>query len=259
MNSIVKISRFYNRKIFPKIEHLRGATFLSRQLSKLALKTANKEKNIEIDGLTLSNKIYDLDDKVARKVLSGSYEQDELELAGEIDFNNSVIELGGGIGYISCIIDDQLPERFQHIVFEPNSEVTKVLRHNKQLNDSNFDIVEKAYSYEHEEVELEVQGVFWGRRTNLKEDERSTRKVEAMSLSEVFSKFNIEDFFLISDIEGAEYDLINNEFENFSKAYSIMIELHDDDEKINSAIRKITAEEYELESSSNDVFLFGKL
>lgn len=259
MNFIVKISRFYNRKIFPKIESLRGATFLSRQLSKLALKTVDKEKNIEIDGLTLSNKIYNLDNKVARKVLTGSYEQDELKLAEDIDFNQSVVELGGGVGYIACIIDDKLPKKYQHIVLEPNSQVTEVLRHNKQLNDSKFDIVEKAYSYRNEEVELEIEGVFWGGRTSLKKNKGSVRKVEAVSLGEIFSEFEIGDFILVSDIEGAEYDLIDHEFEKFSKAYSIMVELHDSDKKINSAVQKITAEGYELKNSSNDVFLFGKL
>ncbi|MDY6774083.1 MAG: FkbM family methyltransferase [Candidatus Nanohaloarchaea archaeon] len=117
-----------------------------------------------------------------------------------------VIELGGGAGFIACKTC-QLVDAPQAVV-EPNPEMMPVLERNRDLNGCDFVIEEKAYHPEEKEVELSIPDSFLG--TSLEREGR-TIETEATNLEDLVEEHGFEKFSLVIDIEGTEYELLEEE------------------------------------------------
>lgn len=263
MHIFTKAARFYNQKVFPKVRSLRGTNFISRNLSKMALRSLSKSEKIKVGGLTISEEIHGLNSKVAMKIVGGNYELDEVRTIENMDFDGKdVIELGGRIGYISCVIDSKLSDSNKHIVLEPNPKVNEILRRNKSLNNAGFEILDGAYSSKGEKVELSVEDkeVFWSGSTNYESATDQDYLVEGYSLRNIIEKFDLDEFVLISDIEGAEYEIVANELELLSKNCSdALIEFHmkRGNNGPHRAIKELESKDFKLCGERGKVYRFN--
>ena len=256
MNVFVNIAKWYVRNIFPRIKNYRGSDFIARFLSEIALHTVNKDKDLVINDVIVSNKAYNLEKEVRRRLISGWYELDESIIIQEQELNGDIIELGGGLGYISCLIDREKEHGSRHIVVEPNPEIQEILLENKSLNDADFTIVQKAYSFDNSNVNLDLnEGLFWGASTYYDMTDQKTA-VEGVSLENLVKRYEIKEGTLIMDIEGMENILFEEEehvvLEKFN---TIILEYHDEDFKA-ELIKKLRLYDFNLVREEGNVISF---
>ncbi|WP_254863552.1 FkbM family methyltransferase [Halovivax gelatinilyticus] len=197
--------------------------------------------------------VIDASDKILRseahKLLMGRYEDEIVDFVHTyIPRHYDVVELGGGIGFVSCNIDRRRSGG-EHVVLEPNPEIIPVLKRNRALNDCRFEIVESAYNPAGTDVELAVDEQFIKASTvRGLQDVSTTVQVPGVDLQWIGETFAIERFVLIADIEGAEVELVDSELEFVLESCPyVVIEYHhfaDVDADVRSA--KETLESSEL-------------
>lgn len=198
-------------------------------LNKKVLKYIGIDKSniitLKCDGVTVDVSASPITDEILYSLLLESYEQEEAKFVREhISSDPNLIELGAGIGYLSCYCDKHINPR-THIAVEPNPHLQHVIKENKRLNNGTFELIEAAYSYGLEPVTLSITESFLSSRTSKNDGEVKTRSVNLRTLVD---QFDLSTFCLTVDIEGSELDILANEMallENHCKV--IIIEFHD--------------------------------
>ncbi|RLM39382.1 FkbM family methyltransferase [Haloarcula sp. Atlit-120R] len=144
--------------------------------------------------------------------------------------NYPIIEFGAGIGYISAYIDSKVRDDERQIAVEPNPENVNCNKMTKQLNQSDYILLEGAYSANDDDVKLSLDNKFSSGST---EKEMSGRQisVEGFSISSICAEYELDDFVLISDMEGGEFRMIEEELNIISDFVPFaIIEFHPFDE-----------------------------
>ena len=135
-----------------------------------------------------------------------------------------VIELGGGIGVLSCVINKKLDNPKNHVVLEADPELLPTLEKNRGLNQCNFTIEHGALGYGSEPLALYLNE-FPG--TSLQGSGSPTVQVRPVSLEYLIAKNRFQSATLIADIEGAEAELIEHEIHILKKnVKALFFELH---------------------------------
>ena len=133
------------------------------------------------------------------------YEEDEMKLISEhLEPNDSVLELGGCLGVISCLINKKLNNPDNHVVFEISPRNFKYLERNKYENGCQFKCVLGVISNNNDTFFNESNN-FLGGKKNDSFGEKVLNKVKTNELSNFDIPFNL----LIMDIEGGEVDIFN--------------------------------------------------
>lgn len=143
-------------------------------------------KFVELRGNKVSYRgvTLDLSDPVIGRRLKarfplGIYETAEVELIEEwIPNNNAVVELGGGIGFVSCVTDENINE-VPHVVIEANPELIDIIETNRKLNNARFDVSHAAYQSSNDMVEFYVHEkiCWWERPKGNRSDRRGGRRI----------------------------------------------------------------------------------
>ena len=141
------------------------------------------------------------------------------------------VELGGSLGVMSCLIRRKLDPDHRLIVVEADPEIAGLLSGNLDANNcSEGAIVENvAIAAEgRQKVRFEVgRASNAGRIADEPEAEGRFIEVAATTLSDLLRRHHVNRFSLMSDIEGAEWDLWRNEPDTLRRASWIIIETHD--------------------------------
>jgi FkbM family methyltransferase len=141
-----------------------------------------------------------------------------------------VVELGASIGFITTQIADQLRGERQ-VALEANPEILPVLNSNISLNGNHHvTVVSGAIHY----GATEHCRMYLAERTDgsrvMGDDTAQGRmeEVRALTLKQLLTEQGIEDFALVADIEGAEYEVITREGEDTqSRCHLAIMELHE--------------------------------
>lgn len=162
----------------------------------------------------------------------GLYESAEVRfvrkhLRGDLD----VIELGGGIGVVTCHIASRMNPGKSLMTVEANAQLIEQLERNVRLNypDLHLSVVHGAIDYENQHPDStefllrkrHIDSSISGRKDNAR-----TVSVPALTLGSIIQRFNIESFALVSDIEGAEAGIIDSESDALVRCEQLIIELH---------------------------------
>lgn len=138
----------------------------------------------------------------------------------------SVVELGGGIGYISAYIDQHIGENAQ-VVVEPNPRNAECNEKTRRLNDCDYALVEGAYSPNSTEVSLSMDSKFSSAST-VKSRNGETVPVQGYSLSTLRTDYGLDRFALVCDIEGGEFSLLDEELDLLVERVPLaIIEFHE--------------------------------
>lgn len=160
-------------------------------------------------------------------IINEWYESEEADILESNLPKGPTIELGGCFGLVSCLISNQ-NGGYRHIVVEPNPEVIPVIENTKQLNGQDFEVIEKAYSATGTEKEIYLQDK--PESTSLRSERKtdSVITVETVSLKELVNILDEDSFSLVVDIEGAEFELLDEELDVLkSKCKALFIEFHE--------------------------------
>ena len=132
-----------------------------------------KGDRVSYHGVTL-----DLSDSVIGTDLKarfplGLYEAAEVELIEErLPPDNPVVELGGGIGFISCFTNANIWD-VEHVVIEANPELIDVIETSRELNEATFKTYHAAYQSAGETTKFYVHEKFVGGASNSRLTESS--------------------------------------------------------------------------------------
>jgi FkbM family methyltransferase len=193
------------------------------------------------------------------EILAGRYEQEEAELVeAYVPDACDVLELGGGIGFITALTEHTTDNIGTHVVLEMNPQLLPVLRKVKEANRLEVHIDKAAYSARSKNVRLESGETYT--QTSASETSTKGESIPAKSLSALVDEYDLDQFALIVDIEGAERGLLEDEFDTMVEHCPVVIiELHRSrlGDDLTPHLEKLRSE-YTLEADRDPVFAFRR-
>ena len=203
---------------------------------------------VKIDGLKFIV-VPTISKKEKGKFLFDRYERPE-RIAIKQFFNPSepVIEFGGNIGVVSCIINRKLIDPEKHVVVEANPDLIPFLEKNRQHNKCQFQILNSAVAHGVDEVSFNISDNILASSVQTK-GERSVT-VSATTLESILEKYKFPTCTLVCDIEGGEIELIEYESEIIKKRIStLFVEVHakfTGQEAVDNLINKLKKNGFEI-------------
>lgn len=193
-------------------------------------------------------------DEIYCSLVRDTYEAEEAELVREyLPSDTDVIELGAGLGYVSCVIDDELSEDRRQLAVEPNPHIVPRLRRTKVLNDAGFTVREEAYGSESNTVRLDLGDAFWTATTSRDEG----IEVSAATLSSLRDDAGLSTFSLVMDIEGGEYEVLTAEMDLLEACCPvIVVEFHDEGPYASSYADELAESTFELVDGIESVCVY---
>jgi FkbM family methyltransferase len=149
-----------------------------------------------------------------------SWEQCEHSRVKQYLPDTDVIEFGAGIGYISCIIDKKLTNK-KHLVIEANPYLIPILEHHKEINDASFTVIHKAYDPLRDPIRFSVKSAHEG---IVGKPHEVIFDVQTTSIAKLIAEYDIDNYALVMDIEGAEVGLVADS--GLNKCQMVIIEIH---------------------------------
>ena len=139
--------------------------------------------------------------------------------------DRAVLELGAGVGAVTCLINQLLHDRTQHWVVEANPLLLELLEQTRVANRAGFQVIHGAVAYDTDVVAFNVdESVSMSR---LADDQAATVRVPAVTFSELVRRTGIRDGSLVADIEGAEVGLVERDGELIRECIgTIILEVH---------------------------------
>ena len=207
--------------------------------------------------IKLNNLKFDVSSPVIRmntksQLFFGYYESAEIRFINKyLDNYYDVIEIGANIGVVSCHILKKIAFKKRLITVEANPQIVGILKKNIELNfpDANYEIINSVLDYSGDENEFgffRIADNNLGSRvttSNFAKD-KSVVQIKKSTLNSIICEFDVKEFTLVSDIEGAEAEVFKMDYGSFENCRQIIIELHDTnymkiDEMVNFITQKI--------------------
>ncbi len=162
----------------------------------------------------------------------GYYEKSERSLIQRfLHPGANVIELGSGVGVISCSILRKIGPAGKLLCVEGNPQTISVLRNNLTCNypaRSADQIIHATVDYSNaESIRYHSDSNILG--SSVVGDGPSTagqQRAPALSLAKVYEQSGFQTFALVCDIEGAEVGILRQDAEILRRCNQIIIELH---------------------------------
>lgn len=166
---------------------------------------------VTIQGITLSVDNPLVTTRHKSSLYFGKYEVGERELARRyIDRSLPIVEIGGSIGGVACITNRLLVTPSDHVVVECNPLVLPTLKLNRDLNSCKFSIEPFALAYGSDTVSFSIamDHFMMGR---LHGTDCNQITVRTINLKRILDKYGFKTINLISDSEGGEVEMVENE------------------------------------------------
>lgn len=145
-------------------------------------------------------------------------------LERDLDPGLPVVELGGCIGVLACIINKRLTDPTRHFVVEANPQLIPALMDNCKRNECRFRVISKALAYGSESVRFSVQDEFLMNRVV---DTEAGVRVKTTTFRNLLDDNAIAQCTLICDIEGNEYGLVTQELDLLARSVRhLVVEVH---------------------------------
>lgn len=168
---------------------------------------------------------FDLTDfKFRGRFVLNQYEVEEAKYLKKYLANDAkVLELGGCIGYVSCLINKILIDKTQQVTLEANPKLINWIKKNRDANNCSFFVENSIISLKRENV-FYIHDLIVGGST--KRTATSEIIVNGVDFDFLEKKYDIVFDTLVMDIEGGELDLLNNFKVNLSSFKRIFLEVH---------------------------------
>lgn len=152
------------------------------------------------------------------------YEAPERALAHKwIHPDSSVLELGGCVGVVSCVVNKLLDQPKNHVVVEANPSLIDILRGNRDANGCSFQIENRIVS-RGPDAEFYIGNIM---TANSKDSGVGTPiRVKADTLEALEDRHAVKFDTVILDIEGGEFDFFTENAARLADMRLIILELH---------------------------------
>jgi len=180
---------------------------------------------VTLDGLTFSVGNPLITTREKGLLYLGLHESQEIALVRQhLVAELPVIEFGGGIGVVSCIINRILAHPGDHIVVEANPDLIPTLETNRGINRCEFQIRNVALAYGGPETSLAIDSF-----ASSRVDGAGQRRVhvKTTTLAQLLQESGFARINLVADIEGAEVHLLEQEGSLLSqRVQALILETH---------------------------------
>lgn len=177
-----------------------------------------------------------------------------------VENNVPVIEIGAGLGMVSVSINRLLNRNVYHYALEPNTRIIPTLKKTRKINKSDFHILNVAYDPHKDKVMFNRSEDYLSSFVDSNTNSKGDHSVESFSLRNIIDRFKLSKFQLVCDIEGSEYNLIDEEIDLISeKCTTAIIEFHSRRKyEIRDYVNKIESAGLDLVEIHRDVYAFKK-
>jgi FkbM family methyltransferase len=236
------------------------ARILTSYLVNLILKKITFSK-IKKDDLFFDLSLLPINNNSFASLFWGFYESSEIRFVKKyIGYDLDVIECGSSIGIVSSYIGNKIKDKRLFCV-EANEDLIPILDNNLYKNSIKNYFIYNAF------IGKSSKGLVFKKSNNnisgklVNSDDKFAVSDKSLSLSTIVNDNNIKDFNLVCDIEGAEYFILEESVEIFSKLNLCIIELHENNQlnnsfTINNFISSFLAKGFKIIDSQYPVFVF---
>lgn len=146
--------------------------------------------------------------RILHHIFDGSYESAEAQsIRRLVNLNDRVLELGSGLGYVTCLAARQA-KHGSILSVEANPSMTSIARKNVELNRiKNVEVRNGVLGKQQGTTSFYVSQHFWESSLSRK-DGWSEKRVPVLSSAGILREF--KPTVLIMDIEGGEYELLTD-------------------------------------------------
>ena len=268
MNVLSLPARAYTKTAHdgPRATLAAARTYVSNRLARrrnvlaYRLRAATGDRSVVHEGIRLRVDHPHFDEQVRSWLVRGEYETPEARLVqrhlAERDLD--VLELGGGMGYVSCCIDRLLAPKRTHVVVEADRDVRPVLAETRETNGARFVVHPAAYAPAGDRVTFYRQDRFTRNSIRTERASNASDSVPAVSLADLRAEYGLDRVALVADIEGAEHDLIDHEGDLLRAHVDLLVvEFHVVGEQTpESGVDRLGELGFELVDRDNDVYVF---
>ena len=225
------------------LEHLGLLSFAKKIANKIGVTTIesslDRYKNINYWYLKYRglNLVYDTSEWYSKKWFFPRYDEGRIHeptttdiFIDKISSNSIVLDIGGHLGYFSCIAGKLAKNGFVH-VFEVDPKCLNLITNNLLANKlSNVQVHNYAVSDSKETIKIPK---FEIPNAGLKINSTSSNdyiEIKSLVIDDFLSQNNIDPDFIKIDIEGAEWKALNGMKKTLEhKNVTILVEIHVDD------------------------------
>ena len=213
---------------------------------------------VEADGLIFDVWNGPIQRETRHRILRGTYEESEVSLIKSyVNADTDVIELGGGIGYVSCHLNRQIEPNRNHVVVEANEDLLPVLQRNKEQNECSYYIVHAAYAPGKNFVAFNTSATF--ESGNVSESDNG-QTVPTTSIGELADEIGTEEYTLVADIEGSERQFIENELAELQQRCEMMIfEWHYSTDELKEFLETLSESGFEPQEQRGNVVVLQRI
>ncbi|WP_299213011.1 FkbM family methyltransferase [uncultured Aquimarina sp.] len=162
--------------------------------------------------------------KFRGRFVFNTYETEEAEyLSKYLSPDATVIELGGCLGFVSCLTNKILNDKARHLVLEANPNLIPWIQKNKEENGCFFSI-ENVVITKEKEIPFYIHDLIVG--GSLKRKTGNQVNIPGTTFDSLQKKYALTFDTLIMDIEGGELELFRNHKEEIAKFKMIFFEVH---------------------------------
>ena len=205
-------------------------------------------------------------DRTRACIYWGLYESAERRFIQKYLYDSvDVVELGSSIGANSSIAAGRLKQGTRLVCVEANATLLETLHGNLGLNAKHLEVsvVNAAICYSGPSIQFAVHPDGISSAVNHSHDRSTTVEVPATTLSSIIAEHVESQYQLISDIEGAEVEILELDRSAFASCKQIIIELHtatfrDKEYSIEDLIAKFVSLGYRQIDRHGPVVVFRK-
>jgi FkbM family methyltransferase len=189
-------------------------------IGKLVTLTGNE---LTLDGCRFTLQHPLVTDKTRARFLRGRYERAERVLLDKwLDDGAPVVELGGGLGVVACIVNRRLQHPDRHVVLEANPSLIPLLDHHRTINGARFTIVHGAIDYSGRgSVRIDVNRDFLAGRVG--DTTMDATEVPAVRLRDLCRDYPYDNATLVCDIEGVETQLVEHDGDVLARRFQMLV------------------------------------
>lgn len=221
---------------------------------------------INVDGCTFSVRSPAITTKSKSKFMLNRYERPEREAVRRfLDPECPVVEFGGAIGVVSCLVNRRLSRPTDHVVVEANPDLVPLLLKNRELNGCRFTVVPRVVAYGGQRAAFylnEANFVIGSVVAGPSGEADSTVEVKTITLQAILEQYHFDGCTLICDIEGGESDLLRYESEALkSKVSTLILEVHEwilGQGRVRELLADIASLGFRTVASEGDTYTFRK-
>lgn len=198
----------------------------NRLVGRLVEALGNK---VRMDGMTFCVDSPQISTRHKSTLAFGLHEVEERQLVARwIPSDVPLIELGGGLGVVSCLANRNLLNRSKMVVVEANPKMIPILSVNRDVNGCGFAIVNMALGYDGTDISFGIDREFVGSSSlRNKHGDDSWLTVKATTVAQIMDAHGFDQVGIICDIEGTEADLIKRELPVLGERVRyLMAEMH---------------------------------